>query len=178
MLAMGRELLSEEGFDAQLLQKSSVDEMAASGSLFPQVVCLDVIEHTENDEAVLANIFKILEPGGRLVLTVPAMPSLYGPKDVELGHYRRYTKRGLKDLMSRQPCSVRELRYWNTLGVLPTLISTRIFGKAVNESMREENSSLFMKASASILRTWFTRVENMLRPPLGLTLLVAADKHR
>ncbi len=60
------------------------------------IVCMNVLEHIEHDSATLRDFASVLDPGGRLVLLVPAMPSLYGSLDVALNHFRRYDKDALK----------------------------------------------------------------------------------
>ena len=62
------------------------------------VVCLlDVIEHLDHPEAALAEAYRVLVPGGRLVVTVPAHPRLWSAADEHLGHKRRYTRRLTRD---------------------------------------------------------------------------------
>jgi glycosyltransferase involved in cell wall biosynthesis len=63
------------------------------------VVCLNVLEHIEDDSATLRSIRTLLEPGGRLILLVPNDPAAYGTVDKEIGHYRRYTPDHLRKLM-------------------------------------------------------------------------------
>src|SRR4051812_33747643 len=65
---------------------------------FDTAVCFNVLEHVADDRGSLGAISRVLEPGGRLVLLVPALPWIYGTLDRELGHYRRYTKAVLRDL--------------------------------------------------------------------------------
>ncbi len=64
------------------------------------VVCLNVLEHIEDDAGALRSIRTVLEPGGRLILLVPNDPRAYGTIDKEIGHYRRYTSAGLRTLMT------------------------------------------------------------------------------
>ncbi len=59
---------------------------------FGLVLAADMLEHIENDRQVLREAFRVIAPGGALVVTVPAMPSLWGPHDETLGHKRRYTR--------------------------------------------------------------------------------------
>src|SRR5690349_21720540 len=54
------------------------------------VVCLNVLEHIEQDGAALGAMRDLLQPGGRLVLLVPSLRALYGTLDEALGHFRRY----------------------------------------------------------------------------------------
>ena len=55
-------------------------------------VCLNVLEHMEDDGQALRGMASILGPGGVVVLLVPAFPMLYGPIDRNLGHHRRYSR--------------------------------------------------------------------------------------
>ena len=62
---------------------------------FDTVVCLNVVEHVQDDGVALRNIWKVLEHGGRAVILVPCGPGLYGTLDEVLGHLRRYTEEEL-----------------------------------------------------------------------------------
>lgn len=63
------------------------------------VVCLNVLEHLEDDKGALKNILSALAPGGKLVLLVPHLPWAYGSIDALAGHKRRYTRAGLAALL-------------------------------------------------------------------------------
>lgn len=66
---------------------------------FDGVVCLNVLEHIEDDNAALRQLRTWLAPGGVLLLQVPAHQWLFGAIDAALGHWRRYTRRQLGDLL-------------------------------------------------------------------------------
>ncbi len=59
------------------------------------VTLLDVLEHQDDDVSFLRALTATMRPNAQLVITVPALPHLWSAWDVELGHYRRYTKRSL-----------------------------------------------------------------------------------
>jgi SAM-dependent methyltransferase len=84
---------------------------------FDTVVLLDVLEHIEDDVALLARLRSRLRPGGHLVLKVPAMPSLYSPMDEAIGHWRRYGRRGLTQVISRAGLEVVRVWAFNTAAV-------------------------------------------------------------
>ena len=64
------------------------------------VVCLNVLEHIDDDAGALARIRAVLEPGGRLILLVPNDPRIFGTLDEAVGHHRRYTRKSLATLLA------------------------------------------------------------------------------
>jgi 2-polyprenyl-3-methyl-5-hydroxy-6-metoxy-1,4-benzoquinol methylase len=62
----------------------------------PVVVMHDVLEHIEDEQDAVEHLRSIVTDDGRVVVSVPAMPSLFGLHDEELGHVRRYTRRSLR----------------------------------------------------------------------------------
>jgi SAM-dependent methyltransferase len=78
---------------------------------FDTVVLLDVLEHIEDDVALIARLSARLRPGGHLILKVPAMPSLYSPMDEAIGHWRRYRKRGLAAVFA--DAGLEPVRIWS-----------------------------------------------------------------
>jgi SAM-dependent methyltransferase len=64
-----------------------------------EIVALDVFEHIQDHAAAYAEAARVLRPGGTLVLSVPAFRWLWGPHDVALHHFRRYTKREIHDCL-------------------------------------------------------------------------------
>ncbi|HYP06584.1 MAG TPA: bifunctional glycosyltransferase/class I SAM-dependent methyltransferase [Bryobacteraceae bacterium] len=99
------------------------------------VVCLNVLEHVEDDAAALRNIHDTLVPNGKAILLVPQGPSLFGTLDETLGHCRRYTEEELKAKMEaagfRIECVLGFNRitrpgwYWNG-----RILRRRTFGRA------------------------------------------------
>jgi len=79
-------------------QKRSLDRLIiGDGAQLPiqdqqidAIIGLDIFEHIEDDKAAFAEAYRVLRPGGVLVLSVPAFMSLWGPHDVALMHFRRY----------------------------------------------------------------------------------------
>jgi len=83
---------------------------------FDGLFALNVIEHIEDDDLAVKNCKKLLKPGGKLVILVPAYQWLYNKLDKGLEHYRRYTKTSLKKLMGRQ-LEVIHAQYFNLAGI-------------------------------------------------------------
>ncbi|MBE2317444.1 hypothetical protein DVA67_015785 [Solirubrobacter sp. CPCC 204708] len=72
---------------------------------------LDVLEHQENDFTFMAELAARMDPGATIVVTVPALPSLWSGWDTALGHYRRYRKNTLRAPIEAAGLRVQELSY-------------------------------------------------------------------
>jgi len=88
------------------------------------VVLLDVLEHTADPVQVLSHIRDVLEPGGALILTVPAYPFLYSSWDRQLGHFQRYTVRQLQTEAASAGLRTAWWGHWNSFS-LPAAIAAR-----------------------------------------------------
>ncbi len=93
------------------------DDRAVGGQRFDTIICLNVLEHVEDDITSLAAVRKLLEPKGRLVLLVPALPALYGSIDRALGHHRRYTRAELIAKLERTGFRLAHIEYFNLAGI-------------------------------------------------------------
>jgi len=93
------------------------DDRAVAGQRFDTIICLNVLEHVEDDITSLAAVRKLLEPKGRLVLLVPALPALYGSIDRALGHHRRYTRADLIAKLERTGFRLAHIEYFNLAGI-------------------------------------------------------------
>ncbi|MBI2027040.1 MAG: class I SAM-dependent methyltransferase [Deltaproteobacteria bacterium] len=82
-------------------------------SSFDIIFLLDVLEHLEDDENVLENLFRICKQGGKIFLTAPAYSWLWGRQDIISNHFRRYTKKGLKTLISKTSFHLEKISYFN-----------------------------------------------------------------
>jgi len=98
---------------------------------FDTIVCLNVLEHIEDDRGALAAMHRLLAPGGRLVLLVPALPFLYGSLDRALGHRRRYTRALLRQRYAAAGLAMRRLEYFNLAGVPGWWLVARVLRREV-----------------------------------------------
>jgi SAM-dependent methyltransferase len=94
----------------------ALPEEVSLGHTVDTVLALNVLEHVEEDVAALHSLRSVMEPGGRLILWVPAYPALYGDFDRQVGHVRRYTPKTLRETVEAAGLHVEELRPVNLLG--------------------------------------------------------------
>jgi SAM-dependent methyltransferase len=74
---------------------------------------LDVVEHVEHDSEFLRDLLGVVRPGGHVVITVPALMSLWSPHDANYGHFRRYEPEQLKTLWEGLPVTVPLFSFFN-----------------------------------------------------------------
>jgi SAM-dependent methyltransferase len=97
-----------------------------AGLQFDTIICLNVLEHIEDDAGTLKSLHGLLEPGGRLVLLVPALQSIYGSLDRALGHYRRYSRKLLRERYADAGLRMRHLEHFNMAGILGWWFTGRV----------------------------------------------------
>lgn len=91
---------------------------------FDAVLALDVLEHLDDDASALSAAAALVKPGGLLLVTVPAGPSLWGAQDRLSEHRRRYTKRDLAESFARAKLRAPRLAYFNSL-LYPPIAAVR-----------------------------------------------------
>ena len=110
-----RDRLREDGFETvptpEAVEDASID----------YAFTLNVLEHIEDDEASMADLHRMIKPGGRLAVYVPALSWLYTGMDRKVGHWRRYGKRELVEKLERAGFKVHSAKFADSLGVPATL---------------------------------------------------------
>ena len=132
-------------------------------------VCSNVLEHIEDDRRALAAMAAILEPGGNIVLWVPAFQALYGPMDRRLDHYRRYRRKDLIRLAAQTGLELKKIRYVNVVGFFLWWASAHILRQ---ESLAESQIDIFDR----LIAPWLSRLEAVLPPPFGQSLFAVLAK--
>lgn len=90
------------------------------------IVCLNVLEHIEDDCAALRGLARVLLPGGRLILQVPNYPALFGSLDEVYGHFRRYTRQSLAACLVAAGFRIAAIRNFNPLAIPGWVVSAKI----------------------------------------------------
>jgi len=131
------------------------------------VVCLNVLEHIEQDTATLADLFEVLAPGGRLILIVPALARLYGSLDEHLRHFRRYEKVELESKIRDAGFVLEECRFLNRPGILGWYVN----GKLLRRRVLPRGQLAAFKLLMPLLKR-----EEANPPSVGMSLLAIARK--
>ena len=132
-------------------------------------VCLNVLEHMEDDTGVLRAMRSMLGPRGVVVLIVPAFQALHGPIDEQLGHYRRYNRKSMRELARSAGFDIQTVRYMNLIGFFGWWANARIFRR---ETQSEVQIDLFDRYIVPTMST----LENIAAPPFGQSLFAVLRK--
>jgi SAM-dependent methyltransferase len=102
------------------------DDFAPFAGGMDTVICLNVLEHIEDDRGGLANIYSALDHGGQAILLVPEGQSVFGTIDVALGHFRRYSEAELKGKMEGAGFQVEQIIAFNRVSRPAWFVSGRV----------------------------------------------------
>ncbi len=122
--------------------EGSVLDMPFAPDSFDLAVCLDVIEHLEDDRAALSELRRVLAPGGALLVTVPAYQWLWSGHDEINHHHRRYNRRTLLEAAHATGWNCAFATYFNSL-LLPVAIALRALDR-VHASTTESSLDLWV----------------------------------
>jgi 2-polyprenyl-3-methyl-5-hydroxy-6-metoxy-1,4-benzoquinol methylase len=132
-------------------------------------LCTNVLEHIEDDRRALRDMASLLEPGGVIVLFVPAFQGLYGTLDWNLGHYRRYRRGSIARLAEACGLVVKKTHYVNALGFFGWWACSRLLRQ---EALSERQIVFFDR----FVVPWLSRLEALAPPPFGQSLLAVLEK--
>lgn len=110
------------------LVRASGDKLPLKEGVFDVVCALDVLEHIEDDIAVMNELRRVMAPTGYLILTVPAFQALWSSHDVVAHHVRRYSKSLLLRNLEKCRFKVSKFTYWN-FHLFPLIWVFRLFRK-------------------------------------------------
>lgn len=141
------------------------------GQAFDTVVCLNVVEHVEDDLGTLRNILHALDDGGRAIVLVPCGPELYGSLDEVLGHCRRYTQEQLVKVAQQAGFRVERVLKFNRPGVVAWWLNGRV--------LHRKTFGLGQIRILNILTPIFRLLDSWLPlPPLSLIAILRKEENR
>ncbi|HXM42161.1 MAG TPA: class I SAM-dependent methyltransferase [Bryobacteraceae bacterium] len=132
-------------------------------------VCLNVLEHIEDDQLALDAMSSVLVPGGAIMLLVPVFQSLYGPIDRNLSHRRRYSRKALAALAHRTGLRIEKLHYVNAIGFFGWWINAHILRR---EAQSEGQIRVFDRCIVPSM----SRLEAIAKPPFGQSIFAVLRK--
>jgi len=141
------------------------------------VCAFDVLEHLDDDAGALAEMVRVCRPGGRIWITVPALPWLWSEHDRANRHRRRYTASTLRRLLAPSGCRPLRMSYFNTLLLLPAA-GLRLWDRLKPRSATPRSDLGAGGVHGHLLEALFAWERHPLKHmnlPIGLSLFAALE---
>jgi SAM-dependent methyltransferase len=146
---------------------------------FDIAVALDVLEHIEDDGHALRDWFRVIKPGGSLLVTVPAYQWLWSGHDEALGHYRRYTACQLHRKLNQAGFSVERRSYAITF-CFPLILGYRLLNSLRKSDHAPTASYVILPRPFNFLLVAMLRLEGQvlrfINFPIGTSVVIIARK--
>jgi len=158
---------------------NDIQKLCFKENTFDVVIISEVLEHLENDKSAIEETTRVLKKRGFIIITVPAIPSIYSHTDRAIRHLRRYSKKRLVGLFNTKTLTTRKIIYWNFLLSFPRILLNPIivkskFGRWIYR-LRElpKFLNLFL---VTILRFENKIIDYGINLPIGLSLIAVLEK--
>jgi ubiquinone/menaquinone biosynthesis C-methylase UbiE len=138
---------------------------------YSAAVSYNVLEHIDDHVGALRSISRLVRPGGRVIIIVPAFMFAMSPVDIATGHVRRYTKKTLAGAMTEAGLEVEKVHYANALGLLGYYMATSVFKLAPKEGA-------MVKVYDKLVLPVTKAAESLVRPPFGQSVFAVARTPR
>jgi SAM-dependent methyltransferase len=147
------------------------------GQAFHLIGAFDVIEHLPNDVEVLRQLSRLLTPGGHLLVTVPAHPSLWSKFDELSHHCRRYTEKELRTKLIESGFEIVRFSPYMA-AVLPIIWLHRKFSRNAERCFEAEMQivPIVNEILSGLLRLESEFLARGGRMPFGASLMAIAKK--
>jgi len=162
-LEVARERFAGKNYEAYHLDVSSPALLQFRDRNLDTAVCLNVLEHVEDDVHAMRNLRDTLAPGARLCMLVPVNKWLYGPMDAIDHHYRRYTKAEMNAKIADAGLILEHQNYFNMLGIAAWFFTNRV--------MRRSMAAPAQYSIYDKLVPMLSRIEQVVSVPAGLSLV-------
>ena len=143
---------------------------------FDTVLFIHVLEHIKEDRMALNHVHQFLEPGGKVLIEVPAIQSLFSVHDEILGHHRRYSKKTLKAAIDTEKYKIHRIWYNDFVGILGSFYYFKLRKVKLKD---KEGEKAFNSSGAfydKFIIPFQKNLEKVVTPPIGLSLNVILEK--
>ena len=155
------------------------EELPYEDATFDLVTAFDVVEHMDDDLAGLREMRRVLRPGGRVLLFVPAFMFLWGVQDDVSNHRRRYRLPELRRVLEEAGFEIERTTYANITFFLPILLVRKLM-RLTGIKTESENNITVSSLNGPLGRllgaeSWFLKRMNL---PFGVSGLCVARVKR
>ena len=157
--------------DNVTFELASLDNFS-SDPIYDYVIALDILEHIQEDERAVEKMSAYLKKGGGIIISVPAIQWLYGPHDIAAGHFRRYSKDRLWEIVSPY-FNIETIRTFGFTLIPVSLLHSKILRQPIYLSNIE---SLMRNQILSLSLRTILKFERHLPLPFGTSIILFASK--
>lgn len=164
------------------IDQGSITELPYTDNAFDCVCAFDVVEHVEDHQKAISELFRVCKPGGKIFITVPAFMSLWSNHDVVNHHFRRYRKHQLLNLFSPNEGRLIRTSYFNFFLFIPIFLVRsiqRLFTRKKQEELKPDNDMIESGFINAVFKAVFSFERTLLRKinfPFGVSLLLLWEK--
>jgi ubiquinone/menaquinone biosynthesis C-methylase UbiE len=148
--------MKKEGYTK--IKKVEGTKLPYKDKSFDLVIALDVLEHIEYDKEALKEWERVLKPGGKVLLTVPAYQRLWSEHDISLYHFRRYRKGELHRKGTETRLNPVKISYAIVFS-LPLVAGFRLLNKVLGRKVDSETSYVNLPKALNSIFTYLLSVE-------------------
>src|SRR5437763_5928311 len=144
---------------------------------FDAVICSSVLYHqwVSDVEGAVREMYRVLRPGGVLLINVPAFPLLHSAHDDAVMTARRFRKREIRELLQKQNFTIRRLTYWTTF-LFPLAVAARTLGGRKTGRDFETEGALFIRRTLARIMALEQGLLRKISFPFGVAWLAVARK--
>lgn len=160
------------------LALASLTELPFPNNFFDVVISLEVICNIADDQRAFDEIARVLKPGGRAIVQVPAYQWLWSRHDVAVGHQRRYAARDVRAKLLRAGMHIERLTHANVL-MLPVIAARRLLRRLYTDAtIRSDLTPLPRVLNALLGAFYIAEMQLVARVdmPCGVSLIALARK--
>lgn len=164
------------------IDQGSITELPYPDNAYDCVCAFDVVEHVEDHQKAISELFRVCKPGGKIFITVPAFMSLWSNHDVVNHHFRRYRKQQMLDLFSANGGRLLRTTYFNFFLFIPIFLVRslqRIFFRKKQEELKPDNDMIKSGLINTIFQSIFSFERSLVKKmnfPFGVSLMVVWKK--
>jgi SAM-dependent methyltransferase len=159
------------------VQRADVCALPFRDASFDLVLATDVLEHVRDEARAVAELHRVLRPGGALVATVPAFMGLWGRQDDVSHHLRRYRRAELVRGLAAGGFAVRRSFYFNYLLFAPIWLARRLMRwLRIEVASENELNPPWLDALLGGVFAFDVRSAPVLQPPFGVSILATGQR--
>ena len=144
---------------------------------FDSIYILDVLEHIDDQVAILKSAQNYLTQSGKILVTVPAFEFLWSPHDEFVHHVRRYTKAGLKKVLEDSGYRVERISYFNSI-LFPLALIQRLGMRLLNRKLNTHLSTppTIVNWLFKVIFTQEAWILKRINLPVGLSIIAVVSQ--